>query len=227
MSKIDTTKFCPSCDRSITPGAKRCSHCGAVLAFSGANKNVMWVVLCILLMLFVATIAKGLLRNQPQDQSAVADKSSQQKDMAASAADNPAPVITPIHQVDVATNLDQYITSLNGRFVYFLEEKYATSFVIIQKNVATGQTREVIDGHYVSLVKNGRFAGYLITSRHRYHSGGGAYECVYIVRPDAQEIFPVTDPKAKDLALQKQLTALDDKESMLCGEQGRNWESGA
>jgi len=137
------------------------------MAYTPSHSNWIFGALCVFAVLAQPVAAKEVLTPSTHQETSAGKATSLQK-----ASDTPA---LPTHRVDIAAEADEYITSLNGRFVYYMAEKYATSNVIIQRNVTTGATREVIDGHYVSLVKMGRFAGYLITSRHRYYAGEGSY----------------------------------------------------
>jgi len=83
--------------------------------------------------------------------------------------------------------------SLNGGFVYVLAEAWATSFAIHQINVSTGAHRYVTDGDLQFVIRQGRYAGYLMVQKHVYPKNidRGAYNPVFVIRPDGGESFMV------------------------------------
>jgi hypothetical protein len=117
--------------------------------------------------------------------------------------------------VTIARGYDQEVASLNGGFIYFIREHWATSGEIFQRRLANGSEKSITDGNAVSVVRFGKYAGYLLVEKHRYRDGGGSYNCVFLFRPDGREQFPVTDARAKDAAIQQQLTNWG--EASLCG----------
>jgi hypothetical protein len=76
--------------------------------------------------------------------------------------------------------------SLDGGYVYVMSEAWVTSHAIHQVRVATGAHRFVTDGELLFVIRKGRYAGYLMVQKHRYHPAPeyGSYNPVYVVRPD-------------------------------------------
>ena len=85
------------------------------------------------------------------------------------------------------------VFSLEGGFVYVEVPEYATSNSVYQVNLSTGAIRKVIDGNQIRVIRTGRYRGYLLVWRHKYHDAPnfGSYEAAYVVRPDAKEMFEV------------------------------------
>ncbi len=83
--------------------------------------------------------------------------------------------------------------SLDGAYVYFEADAWATSSAVHQISVATGQEHFVIDGGVVGIIRNGPYRGYLLVGRHRYHPPPmmGSFDPVYVVGPDASQSFMV------------------------------------
>lgn len=85
------------------------------------------------------------------------------------------------------------IFSLDGGFVYVSADAWVTSSAVHQVNIATGKERFVIDGRAIAVIRTGRYRGYLLVRRREYRPAPhfGSYNPVYVVRPDAKEIFLV------------------------------------
>lgn len=85
------------------------------------------------------------------------------------------------------------IFSLDGGFVYVSAAAWATSEAVHQVNVATGSERYVIDGWILSVIRTGPYRGYLLVQRHRYlpPPSYGSNNPVFVVRPDAKQVFMV------------------------------------
>lgn len=90
--------------------------------------------------------------------------------------------------------------SLNGGFVYILTSAWATSGAIHQVNIKNGTERFIIDGNSVAVIRHGRYAGYLLVSRHLYRDAdnGGAYDPMFVVNPDGKEKFMVPGTDKED-----------------------------
>lgn len=83
--------------------------------------------------------------------------------------------------------------SLNGGFVYVMAEAWVTSSAIHQINVTTGAHRYVTDGALLFVIRQGRYAGYLMVQKHVYpkDTESGAIDPVFVIRPDGGESFMV------------------------------------
>ncbi len=136
---------------------------------------------------------------------------------AAPPAENAAATPAP-SPVQIATQRGQTVGSLNGGFVYYLAEKSATSDEIVQRKLSDGSVKEIVDGNGVAVIRNGAFAGYLLADRHTYRQGGaGSYECLFVVRPDGKETFPVTDPRGADQGVRALVAIWPDEDAKTCG----------
>jgi hypothetical protein len=85
------------------------------------------------------------------------------------------------------------VFSLDGGYVYVDADAWTTSSAVHQVDVATGKRRFVIDGSMLAVIRSGPYRGYLLVQRHIYYGppNYGSYNPVYVVRPDAKEMFPV------------------------------------
>ena len=81
--------------------------------------------------------------------------------------------------------------SLDGNFEYLLVCGGVTTDLIVQRRIRDGRLKGVIDGKTLSVIRNGRWRGFLAVMRHKYRPKGGSYEPVSIVRPDGKEMFEV------------------------------------
>jgi hypothetical protein len=48
------------------------------------------------------------------------------------------------------------------------------------------------------VLQNGRYAGHLLVSQHRYFLAGGSYDWLLLLTPDGKEAGPVVDEDASD-----------------------------
>src|ERR1700722_6685584 len=135
----------------------------------------------------------------------------------AASADSPSPT----HTVPIAVGRDELVASLNGGFVYYLAEKWAVSDAVMQRKLADGSEKEIIDGNGVAVIRQGRYSGYLVVERHRYRQDGPAYDCLYVVRPDGKETFAISDPKASDDAVKELISAWPTRDAAACGGDAR------
>jgi hypothetical protein len=83
--------------------------------------------------------------------------------------------------------------SLGGGFVYVMAEAWATSSAIHQISVSTGAHHFVTDGELLFIIRQGRYAGYLMVQKHVYPQDieRGAFNPVFVIRPDGRESFMV------------------------------------
>lgn len=83
--------------------------------------------------------------------------------------------------------------SLDGGFIYIDAEAWTTSAAVHQVSVATGKERFVVDGSTNAIIRTGKYRGYLLVGQHKYYPAprSGSYDPVYVVRPDAKEMFMV------------------------------------
>jgi Tol biopolymer transport system component len=92
-------------------------------------------------------------------------------------------------------NVKQHLTELNnprfsldGKAVYFLSAAWVTSNAVHVVDLATHKQHFVTDGNSLELVPTGKYKGYLIVSKHKYHKGGGSYEDFWLVSPKGKAI---------------------------------------
>lgn len=86
------------------------------------------------------------------------------------------------------TELNNPRFSLDGHSVYFLSAAWVTSDAVHVVDLATHQQHFVTDGNSLELVPAGKYKGYLIVSKHKYHQGGGSYEDFWLVSPKGKAI---------------------------------------
>lgn len=85
------------------------------------------------------------------------------------------------------------VFSLDGGYVYVEADAWATSPAVHEVGLRTGREHFVVDGWINGVIRTGRYRGFLLVSRHKYHPAPayGAYNPVYVVRPDGRQSFLV------------------------------------
>jgi hypothetical protein len=86
------------------------------------------------------------------------------------------------------TELNNLLFALDGKAVYFLSAAWVTSNAIHKVDLTTNKQHFVTDGNSLELVPSGKYKGYLIVSKHKYHKGGGSYEDYWLVSPKGKAI---------------------------------------
>lgn len=86
------------------------------------------------------------------------------------------------------TDLNNPRFSLDGKAVYFLSAAWVTSDAVHVVDLATHKQHFVTDGNSLALVPQGKYKGYLIVSKHKYHKSGGSYEDFWLVSPKGKAI---------------------------------------
>ena len=86
------------------------------------------------------------------------------------------------------TDLNNPRFSLDGKAVYFLSAAWAISNAVHVVDLTTHKQHFVTDGNSLELVPTGKYKGYLIVSKHKYHKGGGSYEDFWLVSPKGKAI---------------------------------------
>ncbi|SAK64103.1 protein TolA [Caballeronia hypogeia] len=78
--------------------------------------------------------------------------------------------------------------SPDGSTLYFNTAAWATSEAIHAVPVQGGRERFVTSGNGFAVVQRGKYAGYLVTSQHRYMEGHGSWNPYVLVSPEGKEI---------------------------------------
>ena len=86
------------------------------------------------------------------------------------------------------TELNNPRFSLDSKAVYFLSAAWVTSNAVHVVDLTTHEQHFVTDGNSLELVPVGKYKGYLIVSKHKYHQGGGSYEDFWLVSPKGKAI---------------------------------------
>lgn len=86
------------------------------------------------------------------------------------------------------TELNNPRFSLDSKAVYFLSAAWVTSNAVHVVDLTTHKQHFVTDGNSLELVPTGKYKGYLIVSKHKYHQGGGSYEDFWLVSPTGKAI---------------------------------------
>lgn len=106
--------------------------------------------------------------------------------------DNAHALVQTHEAEDVQQNLSEFnnpLFALNGKAVYFLTSAWATSNAVHVIDLTTHKQRFVTDGNSLELVPHGKYKGYLIVSKHKYHENeGGSYEDYWLVSPQGKDI---------------------------------------
>lgn len=91
--------------------------------------------------------------------------------------------------------------SLDGNFEYFQVCAGGTSNLILQRRLRDGHLKQVTHGEMIGVVRNGRWAGFLLVRQQKVRPGGGAYQPVLVVRPDGQEMFEIAGSEVDEAAV--------------------------
>lgn len=81
--------------------------------------------------------------------------------------------------------------SPDGGRIYFLSSAWVTSSAVHVVDVATGREHYLVPGNSLEVVPRGEYAGHLMVEQHRYRSGAGSYDSVWLFSPTGQEIRPI------------------------------------
>jgi hypothetical protein len=97
--------------------------------------------------------------------------------------------------------------SPDGSTLYFHTAAWATSNAIHAVPVQGGHERFVTSGNDFAVVQHGKYAGYLLTSQHRYMEGHGSWNPYVLVSPEGKVIkvlgeFGDDEARAQMAALQ-------------------------
>ncbi|CAB3801853.1 hypothetical protein LMG28614_05509 [Paraburkholderia ultramafica] len=97
--------------------------------------------------------------------------------------------------------------SPDGSTLYFNTAAWVTSGAIHAVPVQGGRERFITNGNGFAVVQRGKYAGYLVTSQHRYMEGHGSWDPYVLVSPEGKEIkvlgeFGDDEPRAEMAALQ-------------------------
>lgn len=92
------------------------------------------------------------------------------------------------------TNLDTPLFSLDSGYVYVNSGDVSPyRSAVHQINLRTGKIRSVTSGWALSIIRTGTYRGYLLVQKHMMYDRpeGGAYNPVFVIRPDGQREFMV------------------------------------
>jgi hypothetical protein len=88
--------------------------------------------------------------------------------------------------------------SPDSKRIYFLSEAWVTSGAVHIVDIGTGAQHFVCPGNSLEVLQNGRYAGHLLVSQHRYFLAGGSYDWLWLLTPTGKEVGPVLDQDASD-----------------------------
>lgn len=87
--------------------------------------------------------------------------------------------------------------ALDGKGLYVEADAWTTSSAIHRIDLPSGAHRFITDGEKLGVVPRGKYAGYLLAQKHKYHGAPkfGSYNPVYLVRPDGKwsRLIPGSD----------------------------------
>lgn len=119
-------------------------------------------------------------------------------------------IVTAAHSTQPENELsgiNSFKFSPDGSTLYFNTTAWTTSGAIHSVPVQGGRERFVTNGNGFAVVQRGKYAGYLVTSQHRYMEGHGSWNPYVLVSPDGKEIkvlgeFGDDETRAEMAALQ-------------------------
>lgn len=109
-------------------------------------------------------------------------------------------LLSPHEDEDPRKNLTDFnhpLFSLDGAAVYFNCAAWVTSGAIHRTDFSTQQTNFITDGDSLAIVPAGKYQGYLIIYKHKYHKSGGANDAYWLVSPLGKEIRRISDRPEK------------------------------
>lgn len=86
------------------------------------------------------------------------------------------------------TQLHNLKFSPDGRSLYFMTAAWATSGAVHQLDIATLQQHYVTDGNSLDIIPHGKYAGYLVVTKHIYLRGGGSVENYCLLKPNGRQV---------------------------------------
>jgi hypothetical protein len=89
--------------------------------------------------------------------------------------------------------------SSDGHIVYFLSSAWVTSNAVYSLDLKTLETKFIIDGNDLAVVKNGDYKNHIIVDRHQYFVDGGSYDYSWLVSPNGKVIGQVRDRNSYEL----------------------------
>jgi WD40-like Beta Propeller Repeat len=89
--------------------------------------------------------------------------------------------------------------SRDGSRIFFLSAAWATSAAVHVVNVKTGAEHFVCPGNSLEVLHQGRYAGHLMVTQHRYFLAGGSYDWIWLFTPEGREVGPVVDENDPDV----------------------------
>jgi hypothetical protein len=78
--------------------------------------------------------------------------------------------------------------SSDSKSVYFLSKAWTTSAAIHKVDLHTKKVTFISPGNSLEVIQRGKYTGYLKVNIHRYHRGGGSYDCDYLLTPEGREV---------------------------------------
>jgi hypothetical protein len=78
--------------------------------------------------------------------------------------------------------------SPDNKYLYFMTAAWATSDAIHRVDLTTKKEQFISAGNTLMVIQNGRYKGYIVTSKHKYYNGGGSYDFYWLLTPDGDEI---------------------------------------
>ncbi|MFP3558862.1 TonB family protein [Paraburkholderia sp. SIMBA_049] len=111
------------------------------------------------------------------------------------------------HAENELSGINSLKFSPDGLTLYFSTAAWATSGAIHAVPIQGGHTRFITNGNGFAFVQQGKYAGYLVTSQHRYMEGRGSWSPYVLVSPEGKEIkvlgeFNDDEARAEMAALQ-------------------------
>jgi len=86
------------------------------------------------------------------------------------------------------THLHNPKFSPDGKSLYFTTAAWTTSGAVHQLDIATLQQHYVTDGNSLDIVPHGKYAGYLVVTKHTYLRGGGSVENYCLLGPNGRQV---------------------------------------
>jgi hypothetical protein len=83
--------------------------------------------------------------------------------------------------------------SNDSQTIFFLIPEWAVSHAVHKISLITKKESFVAPGSTLEVIRDGKYKGNIKVSQHRYHKGGGSYDCDYIITPNGKELAVLKD----------------------------------
>ena len=97
----------------------------------------------------------------------------------------------PLDEKGVIRNFSRPVFSNDNSKIYFLTTGWVTSRAIYSAKISDSSARFITGGNSLEIVRSGKWADNIITTKHKYFVGGGSYDWYWLICPEGKTIGPL------------------------------------